>query len=328
MKKLLFKLLPKKIKRYLLSYRGFQDDIVRYNNYVMSGNLTQPRLISRLILKYHVLEKGLTMPDMRPGFGKQVVKDLLQLCDKYLEMGYDPTDIHFIQSIQVLNEYVRLHKNIEFELDGEITEEIYSLSKQTNILKFGTQNIISKENYFKYSKAEFKEFCLSRHSVRAFSDEEVEIETIKKAVFLAQKGPSSCNRQPSRVYILNNREFIDKVLDAQKGNRGFGHTINKVIVLTAEVGVFSGYAERNEAFINAGLFAMGVLYGLHYYEIGAIPLAYIAVNKDEDKLVRSICGIPDSEVVCMFIGCGIVRNTFSIATSVRYPVDSITKIIE
>lgn len=48
----------------------------------------------------------------------------------------------------------------------------------------------------------FPDFFMSRHSVRQFSDLTIDIEDIEKAVKLAMKAPSACNRQSCKVYIF------------------------------------------------------------------------------------------------------------------------------
>jgi hypothetical protein len=50
-------------------------------------------------------------------------------------------------------------------------------------------------------------------------------------------------------------------LKLQGGIRGFGHLTNKLIVITSDTAVF--LMMKDQAFIDGGMYAMNVLYGLH-----------------------------------------------------------------
>ena len=55
------------------------------------------------------------------------------------------------------------------------------------------------------SRAYVENLFNTRHSIRQFGEDKVKIEDIKKAIELAQRAPSACNRQAVRVsyqYIL------------------------------------------------------------------------------------------------------------------------------
>lgn len=323
------RMIPGDLKYYMYSLNYYWEDIQRYKKH-SNGFLSPNRekiLLGKIIVTYHIIEKGLTMPDMRAGFGKDALLNLISLCNTYIEKQCNQQDDHFLHAVKLLNEYVRVHEEMGFALDEELVGKVRKLSLRTNVSATCSQLGCENDEYFSHANSSFRDFAFSRHSIRNFIDKPVDRGLIMKAVEIAQKSPSSCNRQPNRVYILENKEQIQWLLESQKGNRGFGQLIDKVIVLTAETGVFNGFTERNEAFLNSGMYAMSLLYGLHYYKIGAVSLAYVRVSKLDDRKLRQICGIPDSEVVSMLIGCGHVPEKLSIASSPRYKVDKIVKVI-
>lgn len=323
------RMIPGGLKYYMYSLNYYWEDIQRYKKY--SNGFVSPNreriLLGKIIVTYHIIEKGLTMPDMRPGFGKDALMNLMGLCHTYIDKQCNQLDDHFQHAVKLLNEYVRVHEQIGFQLDEALVQQIRQLSDQTKVSATCSQLGCENDEYFKFSDSSFRDFAFSRHSIRNFISKPVDRNLIMKAVEIAQKSPSSCNRQPNRVYILENKEQIQWLLESQKGNRGFGQLIDKVIILTAETGVFNGFTERNEAFLNSGMYAMSLLYGLHYYRIGAVSLAYVRVSKEDDRRLRKLCGIPESEVATMLIGCGHVPEKLSIASSPRYKVDKITKVI-
>ena len=46
------------------------------------------------------------------------------------------------------------------------------------------------------------------------------LESIEQAVELAKYAPSACNKQPVRIYVVFDKENVEKILDMQQGNRG------------------------------------------------------------------------------------------------------------
>lgn len=72
------------------------------------------------------------------------------------------------------------------------------------------------------SQLTFSQLMESCHSVlREFSEMLVSVEQIESAVEIAMRTPSVCNRQPTRVHIIANKELIRKALDLQGGFRGY-----------------------------------------------------------------------------------------------------------
>jgi nitroreductase len=144
---------------------------------------------------------------------------------------------------------------------------------------------LRREEILRRSKGDFLQCSLSRHSIRCFSGEPVDLSLINEAVRIAQTTPSVCNRQSSRVYIIQDESSKQAVLERQPGNRGFGHLADKILIVTSDLRAFSGMHERNQAFVDGGMFAMSLLYSLHYLGLGACALSWM-VRKDVDEKMR------------------------------------------
>jgi len=279
----------------------------------------ESKLLGSIIADYHVVEKGLTMPETRLGFGKDKVLKLVALCEKYIKK-YDKTNKQLIQAVAVLEEYEEFHVERNHALDPGLLARIKALKLDVDSLCPSKQVKVSAEAYFNSANASFDQFSRSRRSVRNYTTQEVSREALINAVDLARSAPSSCNRQASRVYIYEDKETIKKILELQGGNRGFGHLANKVLIVTAELGASHGVFERNMAYVDGGIFAMGVLNGLHFNKILACPLnCYF--SSWTDKKLRKICGIKNSEIFVVMISCGHAPENFEIAQSYRYPVE-------
>ena len=186
------------------------------------------------------------------------------------------------------------------------------------------QHDFTRNDYFKNSNDSFDVFSKSRSSVRNFGETDIPIEKISMALDLARNTPSACNRQSWRTHIFSKKEIINEILSVQGGNRGFGHLANKIIVITGELGVFGHAFERNQVFVDGGMYAMNLLYALHHNKIAACILN-CSTTHNKDKKLRKLCQIADSEVFIAIIACGIPPDTFRVASSPRYALDILTK---
>ena len=276
-----------------------------------------------LALAYHIVEKGLTMPEPRPGFGKAVVLSLIGTVEKYQSLNLPVEDMEFVQSVSVLKEYLEFHKEISFQLDAELEKKLEALDKQFKNVEGLKQIKITKKEFFGDKNEAFDRFCRSRYSVRNYTEEEVPLSLLYDCVDLAQRSPSFCNRQPNRVHIVKSKEQKEGILSIQNGNRGFGHLAETLLVVTSVVSTTKDIHERFENHLNGGLFSMTLLNALHFNEIGACSLNW-SVSDDKDMKLREIIEIPENEVVLMIIACGYLPDEFSIASSPRKTAMEIT----
>lgn len=311
----------KKVKRDYSNKKAlkieYDYDRNRYFEHSSFLNKNNPqKLIGYIIREYHVVEKGLTMPETKLGFGKDLIMRLSDACLQFIQL-YGNDESQLKQAVKVLLEYKNFHQIRDFQLDKTVLENINQLSKLSELDEFSEQKILSSESYFSKSESSFKEFAESRASIRNYSNEDVSLEQINKALELATTTPSACNRQCSRTYVFTDKEEVVNILNAQGGNRGFGHLANKLIVITAEIGVFLNKTERNQAFIDGGMYAMNLLYGLHYNKIAGCILN-CSFSSDKDQEMRKLCKIKDSEVFIAMISCGNVPQDFKAALSKRY----------
>jgi len=331
MKNIIKKILPKYFVSLIRSlilikrlYPAYLYDFKRFYRYSgTDGHGDQIKLIKKIITKYHILEKGLTMPKSRLGFGKDVVISLSNLCLEFFR-NYDKQDEQYLHAIAVIFEYKEFHKINNFELDKEV---INAISKIEDLITLSPtkQLTFQKEDFFQNRTSDFLLFSNSRMSIRNFDDEEdISIDTLNNILNLAKNAPSACNRQTWRTYIVTDKATVGKVLDAQGGNRGFGHLANKVIIVAGEVGGFASPGERNQVFIDGGIYSMNLLYSLHYYGIGSCILN-CSHSVEKDLKMRQLVPIKESEVFIAMIAVGIPPEKFKVAISKRYSIEHTNK---
>lgn len=272
-------------------------------------------LVSRIMMESHTLEKGLALPEPRPGFGEAVVSLLVQHLDDYvIRSGHDQvTDM----GAAVLAAYSRFNlvaadsENAPQRLANEFLER-YGAT-QPNAPCAGIE-AVDKSDILDANAFDFERFVRSRHSVRDFSEEEVAIDLITKAVGLAQTSPSVCNRQSARIHVMTDRDTIEQCLELQAGARGFSSCVNKVIICTADMGRMVSVGERYQCFLDGGMYAMSLVYALHSLGLGTCCLNWCKAAV-VDRALRRIVPIPNSEVVLMFIAVGHLRQSFRVTCS-------------
>ena len=334
MKKFLKKVLPAKIVSMIISYKrkkqiktAFRYDAKRYIKYSASlDSSSEIKLLGIIIKEYHIVEKGLTMPETRLGFGRELLLTLIKHCVLYLSM-YGGKNEQVKHAIQVVLEYEEFHKRNSYILSNDIIEELKKLKKiLTQQCTPAIQKEINREDFFASVNSSFFEFATSRSSVRNYTDEDVPVQSLVRALDLSKTTPSACNRQTCRTYIVTNKDEINDILEVQQGARGFGHLANKLIIITAEIGVFSGDIERYQMYIDGGIYTMNLLYALHYEKIAACVLN-CDHSPEKDVKLRNRCKVKDSEHFIAMISCGVPPKKFKVALSKRLNIESTNTIL-
>ncbi len=320
-------LLPRRLNYwyYLYTAKKAVNFDIRRRVYDKVYNISAAEKVKRdLTLNYHIVEKGLTMPVPRPGFGKQVVIDLCRVVLRYESMNLPFSELEFSQSVTVLKEYAAFHNEIGFELDKEVSDSLAKIVNRFDNVHGTHQIQTTAKEYFKAINAPFDAFCMSRFSVRSYTNTEIPMPVLYDCIDLAQKSPSFCNRQPTRVHIVKSPHKKETILAIQNGNRGFGHLAETLIVLTSIISVTKDIHERNENHLNGGMFAMTLLNALHFNKIAACSLNW-SVDNEKDMKMRALLNVPENEVVLLVISCGYPPESFKVASSPRKKAMEITK---
>jgi nitroreductase len=284
---------------------------------------TKNMLQGRIIAHYHVIEKGLSLKNPRPGFGAKIVNKLLILIKKYNEK-YGLDEVSQV-AVNVLFSYYKF--NLIHKIDNqELYQQLVKLKEKNDNQKEssleGGTITVTKEDIHKSALIDFHNFVNTRHSIRNFADSYVDIDLIEKAVSMAMKTPSVCNRQTWKVYVYSDENLKNQILSHQNGNRGFGEYVNKVLVITSDLSYFIDSSERNQCFVDGGLFAMSLIYSLHSLGLGSCCLNW-CVNHKTDKSLRKDARIPDSETVIMMLAVGHIPDKLSVANSPRKKIEDV-----
>jgi len=295
-------------------------DFRRYQRHGMTFQRTPRRahVLAHISIAAHEVERMLALPDFALGRGQRHVIGLCRMLESYLNAGHEPRRPEVLAALGALASYRERHHIAGFPLDEVDSSIDRTLSRFFTLgVKEGNGGVehATADSLVRHSTVGAR-FLQTRHSTRQFSHAPIDPEQIAAAVSLAQRAPSVCNRQAGRVHIFNETEKARAVLAHQVGNGGFGHQVPAVAVVTTDLRCFSGAKERNQSFIDGGLFAMCFLLGLHAQGLAACPLNW-SVYWNRDQALRRTAGIPDHENIIMLVAFGHYPDHFTYAKSTR-----------
>lgn len=280
---------------------------------------------AQIILDYHSIEKGMLFSDMKCGFSKQQIIRL----NKKLRLEYIVKNINCSQILvayQIMCKYYELHLEKGFDISTYYSEENYnfykSLLKDYYSKDFKGVIDFSFNNFYENISSSFETFVYTRKSIRDFTGEKIEKEILNKAVILSLTSPSVCNRQASKVYLVEEKYKIDEILNIQGGFRGFSENVNQLLILTNDRSYYYSVGERNQFYIDGGIFLMNLLYSLHYYKIANCPANWGKLVREE-KRMEKIIEIPKSEKIICIIPIGIAKEKFSVTLSKRRDLNEV-----
>jgi len=94
--------------------------------------------------------------------------------------------------------------------------------------------------------------------------------------------------------------------------------------VTADLDAFLFAPERNQPFVDGGLFMMSLLLGLTQMELGSC-LLNTAMGVEKEQKIRNIVDIPENEVFIAFVAVGNFDKNVLVPRSKRVESDSILK---
>lgn len=313
------------VKGYFNSYRLFELDRKRFLTYFSKKNSNKEENIKAQLIFYgHSIEKGLSRQNIRLGFGKSVVIKLLEYMEKYDKLGFDKQNYCYLNSISIMRKYTELHEKNYFDLDyipirynGMLNKIKESNTEVGGIVEFDLKSRLNRK------EVDFKYLALNRYSIRDYDSSDVDLGMLNEAIEIALKSPSVCNRQSARVYVINDKKEIKELLNIQGGFNGY-ELPPCLILVTSDIQDFIDISERNQPYIDGGIFAMSLIYALEYQGFATCTLNTMFDSKKMKK-TRNLLGIPESENLIVYISVGNFKNKYSVPKSFRYPMSEITK---
>jgi nitroreductase len=286
-------------------------------------------LSSELLFQYHKLEKGLVMPGKPRLFGTDPVRATMALMRRWETAGHPTSDPIYVGACSTVSCYRAGLRARGLEQESPALDQIeqFLAERQPTLVSDSMVTPVpleAPEHEGAGPWQAFKALSVARRSVRDFSAAAVPKELVESAVRVAALSPSACNRQPNKVILIEGREDIDRALSFQNGNRGFGHKVPLLAVLVVDsTGYFDG-SERNQAYIDGGLFAMSLMFALRALGLGSCSLNW-CVSPATDRAFRKLGHVKDQETVMMMLAIGYPPDGVAVPLSPRRAADEVIR---
>ena len=277
------------------------------------------QLSARLMFHAHSIEKGLAHEEIRYQFGANALSALQRTLQHYDAAGCPIDSDARANALSVLRAYLDLHHESGEDSSSVRRQFAQWLPEiaQADTELGGTVTITASSKRRNRDKG-FAELFRGRTSVREYADTPVDITLVSEALGIAAKAPSICNRQPYRVRLITDDAEIKRFLEVQGGVRGHS-TPPVLLVITTDIRDFVGYNERNQVYVNGGIYAMGLLLALEYVGLAACPLNTMFSRTQEREVRRLVKA--DHEAFIMAISVGNFRDQVKSPRSFRYQLE-------
>lgn len=316
-----------KLFRFLWEYMNDFLVTIRYNTYSPFEDKNM-RLYYRLIILSHAIEKGLSLANPRSLFGREKILSIVAMARVY-DASYSAFPLEMASG--ALHDYVQIHRKQGIfdpfleEVEGYLKNELAFSDVTPN---GGYKRLSELKHVSPEETGRCVSFLESRYSCRHYEPFIVPRDVVEKIVQTAQTSPSQCNRQSVRVHCFTNKPEIEKLLTLQGGASGFVEGVYNLFVITSEVTAWGGYGQRNQGYVDCGLFAQQLLLASYANGVGVCPLN-LAVDNAKEKKIKEAANIHPRERLAMMISFGYPGQLdLKAARSARLPLGSVLKIHE
>lgn len=281
---------------------------------------SEAQLSARIMYNVHALEKGMApRSGWKPGRGRDALANLNDALVGYRTHGYDLNGYPYVEGIAILARYVERHAGMPDAIAflAEVVDPVFLAETQDSPGLAGTK-IVRRLDRSSAVGRTFYEVSQGRSSIREFSGDPIDAEAVVRALQNAAKTPSVCNRQGWRVYWTNDKELVESVLHEQRGFRG-PRLPEVLLTITVSSSTFVSPVERNQGFVDGGLFSMSVLYGLEAEGLAAVPLNACLYARARSNVIH-LLEIDPAEEIVMFVAIGSPPSESRVPASDRRSV--------
>ena len=306
----------RKIKLLLLIFWRSLISVYKNLHHLYKGQSTGDYILQ----VSHRLEKGMCISVPKPLWGWDKAFDLAQTVLKEQENLFAKKT-----GIAVLQAYVE-HKRCwgnEKDLEKLKSFEIqYGDLLYNNVDEGKGGAIILHKSDVLCDLASAEKLFNSRHSIRDFDDSEVPLEKIYKAIEMANRCPSACNRQPSHVYLIQQDLWHKYTPDMNQA-----YNCKQHLLITVSRSAYT-IDEINDWIVSASIFAGYLSLSLTAVGIGSCVIKKSLLNDNAYKQLKRYCGIPDDEKIILEIAIGNYKESFSVPISNRKTIKQLLTIVE
>ena len=306
-----------KIKETLMILRHIQhnDKILKDEKYLSH------RLEAEIIRNVHSIEKGLSLEQPKKLFGIKKINAMLKYMEQYSKLS-DISEVVMRMAADAMNAYFSFHGDKDYPelipLKNNADVYIKQYSDDNSVIRDGgvvQTSFVSREEDYQ----NLLSLANQRHSIRDFSGDSVPMDKLKKALEIAQRAPSACNRQGVRAYVISgeNKNCLNGWLE---GTGGFSDSVDKYILITGRLTTY----RKDEPFqyiVSASIFAGYLALALQSVGIGACIIQRPVLYNNQWVDVAKKLNIPEDEQAVLMIGTGMPKDEYTVPVSKRLPYD-------
>lgn len=307
----------------------YLKNAVRNANYYWSllhdDKFLNERYLGEILRNTHSLEKGLSLENIRKGFGLAKVQETYSIILNYKSNGGNMSAEPLVMFVAALKAYLNYHKSANFSNENicKITKMYKELSPLVLTKKdsYGGTLKISRKNFNEREQDIIARLFNSRHSMREFCNSPVDDDKLKMAIELAMRCPSACNRQCYRLHIINKESF--HLLDNWfEGIGGFADELDKMLFVTGKVSVYR-MEELHQWIVTGSIFASYLTLSLEANNIGCCFVQRpILPDPTWNKIAITIGASEDEQLICC-LGIGTLKAEYTVPISHRLDYDKI-----
>lgn len=268
-------------------YKSLIESAEQYMNLSLEENVKKDILLLR---KYaHIIDKGLHREDVKPGHSHPIYMELKQLVNK-LSTSRFVTDPTYVWAKDRLHEYEILQQDSSHfkHLQGESTK-------------------CSPDNYNILSL-----IIKQRRSCRNFKEKALDALVVNKICDVADWAPSSCNKQPLKVFVTNNPPLAMECLKCCKGGTGFSDFIPSFWAITANCRGYVWPTEIMLPTLDSSLCVQNMLLAAHTLGISGTVLTWAQSTSQENAKLRELLSISDDYIIVCCVVMGYPKSYFMV----------------
>lgn len=300
-----------RVKFYIRGLRGMHKYLVGRKGELPGLNY----IAGELLRNTHSIEKGLSISRPRLGFGHNKQDEMME----QIRILYKSESSYHrevcVMALNAINEYLLYHKSKLYE-DDFCNKLNCFLEDYAEVLeeKIGGTVVFEKKDIC-FKIPEIENFFLTRHSIRNFDDKNIDVAKLKKALYLAQRAPSACNRQGVRTYVLseNTSKMFAKELE---GVGGFAEDVKQYILVTGKTSSYR-IEEQEQYIVSASMYAAYLTLTLHLYGLGACVIQRSVIWSNSWEKTRKKLGIESDEQIICLLAVGNLKESCVVPLSHR-----------
>ena len=286
-------------------YQGVKH-VIRNVFCIKDGQMTNYAILQTS----HRLEKGLCIRNPRPGWGFDKAEKLVALIIKEkksctpdktsIDIGMAVIASYIVEKEKQPSEMVKLNKLKELIISADL-----NLPKKND---FGGTFLLRKEDVLQDESVE--KLFISRHSVRDFADTPVDLTKLSRAITLALRAPSACNRQATQIYVISGNDRI-------KAGSSNEYHADKYLIITGNKRAFA-LSELNDWIVSSAVFCGYLSLALHAEGIASCVFRKEIIQESKyNNKIKSMCHIPDDEQIILEMAIGNYKDSFKVPVSYR-----------